>query len=266
MSKVVVAGVGMVPFTKPGNSDPYDVMGANAGRTALKDAGIDYSMVEQAYVGYVYGDSTCGQAAVYGVGLTGIPVVQRQQQLRHRLDGPVPGPPGGGKRGGGVRVGPGIRADDPGALTERWSDRPTPLSRFIETMRRLGQWDDALPMAPQLFAAAGREYQEKYGAGRKPSPRSPSKARRHAANNPYAIFKQPVTVEEVLASPMIADPLTRLQCCPPTCGAAAAVLCSPAFARRHDLDTRVSVAAQAMTTDRARLLRRQPDAASSATA
>ncbi|RFQ21921.1 lipid-transfer protein, partial [Pseudomonas sp. ATCC 13867] len=74
-NKVVVAGVGMIPFTKPGQSDEYHIMGANAAKAALADAGVDYALVQQAYVGYVYGDSTCGQAAVYGVGLTGIPVV-----------------------------------------------------------------------------------------------------------------------------------------------------------------------------------------------
>ena len=71
---VHVVGVGMIPFTKPGASDPYTVMGARAATAALRDAGVDYRLVQQAYVGYVYGDSTAGQAAVYGVGLTGIPV------------------------------------------------------------------------------------------------------------------------------------------------------------------------------------------------
>jgi acetyl-CoA acetyltransferase len=55
----------------------------------------------------------------------------------------------------------------------------------------------------------------------------------------------------VLASPTVFDPLTRLQCCPPTCGAAAAIVCSQAFARKHSLDGRVRIAAQAMTTDTA---------------
>ena len=65
------------------------------------------------------------------------------------------------------------------------------------------------------------------------------------------MFRQTVTLDEVLAAPKVFDPLTRLQCCPPTCGAAAAVVCSEAFARRHGLDTRVRIAAQAMTTDTA---------------
>src|SRR5437868_5678554 len=72
---VRVLGVGMIPFTKPGKSDPYLVMGEQAARNALADAGIGYELVQQAYVGYVYGDSTCGQAALYGLGQTGIPIV-----------------------------------------------------------------------------------------------------------------------------------------------------------------------------------------------
>ena len=77
MSKqgVVVAGVGMTKFAKPGQSDDYDVMAAAAIRQALADSGIDYADIEQAYAGYVYGDSTCGQRVIYEVGMTGIPVV-----------------------------------------------------------------------------------------------------------------------------------------------------------------------------------------------
>ena len=72
---VLVAGVGMIPFTKPGANEPYPQMAAKATRAALADAGIGYELVQQAYVGYVYGDSTAGQRALYEVGMTGIPVV-----------------------------------------------------------------------------------------------------------------------------------------------------------------------------------------------
>ena len=74
-SSVVVAGVGMVPFSKPGASEPYYVMASKAIRAALANAGLDYDKVQQAYAGYVYGDSTCGQRGLYEVGMTGIPVV-----------------------------------------------------------------------------------------------------------------------------------------------------------------------------------------------
>ncbi len=75
MAAVVVAGTGMVPFRKPGASPPYDELAREAIVAALADAGIDYADVQQAYAGFVYGDSTSGQRALYAVGMTGIPVV-----------------------------------------------------------------------------------------------------------------------------------------------------------------------------------------------
>ena len=72
--RVNVIGVGMVKFAKPGASEDYNVMASKAGRAALADAKVEYGDIEQAYAGYVYGDSTCGQRAVYELGLTGIPV------------------------------------------------------------------------------------------------------------------------------------------------------------------------------------------------
>ena len=74
-NKAFIAGVGMIPFAKPGANAPYPGMAAQATRLALADAGVAYDLVQQAYVGYVYGDSTAGQKALYGVGMTGIPIV-----------------------------------------------------------------------------------------------------------------------------------------------------------------------------------------------
>ncbi|MFF3228037.1 hypothetical protein ACFYV7_34935 [Nocardia suismassiliense] len=73
--RAVVAGVGMIPFTTPSRSQTYDVMGTQAARAALLNAGLGYERIQQAYAGYVYGDSTCGQAVLYGLGQTGIPVI-----------------------------------------------------------------------------------------------------------------------------------------------------------------------------------------------
>ncbi|HEY0249960.1 MAG TPA: hypothetical protein VGC41_00450, partial [Kofleriaceae bacterium] len=72
--KVNVIGVGMVPFAKPGKSEEYYVMAEKAGKAALADSGVPFNEIGQAYAGYVYGDSTCGQRAIYQLGLTGIPV------------------------------------------------------------------------------------------------------------------------------------------------------------------------------------------------
>ena len=74
-SKALIAGVGMVKFAKPSASEMYDVMGAKAAIAALSDAGIDYSEVQQAYCGFVYGNTCSGQTALYSVGMTQIPII-----------------------------------------------------------------------------------------------------------------------------------------------------------------------------------------------
>src|SRR5580700_9188088 len=75
-NRVYVIGVGMTKFEKPGSREwDYPDMARESGTKALEDAGVSYDKIEQAYVGYVYGESTCGQRAVYELGLTGIPVI-----------------------------------------------------------------------------------------------------------------------------------------------------------------------------------------------
>src|SRR6185369_14343806 len=73
--KPLIAGVGMIPFSKPGKSEPWDQMGEAAARAALQDANVPYEDIAAAYVGYVYADSTAAQSALYNVGLTGIPII-----------------------------------------------------------------------------------------------------------------------------------------------------------------------------------------------
>ena len=70
-----VVGVGMVPFATPRTSPTYENLARGAVMAALADAGVDYARLQQAHVGYVYGDSTSCQFALYGLGRRGIPVV-----------------------------------------------------------------------------------------------------------------------------------------------------------------------------------------------
>jgi acetyl-CoA acyltransferase len=101
-----------------------------------------------------------------------------------------------------------------------------------------------------MFAGAGKTHMDKYGTKFETFAKVRAKASQHAARNPLAIFRKVVTPEEVLASPMVWEGvLTRLMACPPTCGAAAAIVCSEAFARRHGLRADVLIAGQALTTD-----------------
>ena len=248
---VLVAGVGMIPFSKPGASEPYPAMGARAARAALDDAGVPYGDVQQAYAAYVYGDSTCGQAAVYGLGLTGIPVFNVNNNCASGSSALFLARQAIQSGAVDCALALGFEQMSPGALKSMYEDRPSPLAGFIESMRAIQGYDADRPRAAQFFGGAGRDYMKQHGIRPDTFARISVKARQHAARNPYAVFRQTVTLEEVLASPMIFEPLTRLQCCPPTCGAAAALLCSEDFARRRGIAPAVRIAAQSMTTDTA---------------
>jgi acetyl-CoA acetyltransferase len=247
--RVVVAGVGMIPFTTPRNSEPYDVIAEAAARRALDDAGIVYAQVQQGYVGYVYGDSTSGQAALYGLGQTGIPILNVNNNCSTGSSALFLARQAIETGAAECVIALGFEQMMRGALGSMWSDRPSPFTRFDGITKALQGWDEQAPMAAQYFGGAGAAYADRYGIDPKVFAQIAVKARKHAANNPYAVFRDPVTVEEVLASPQIFGPLTRLQCCPPTCGAAAAVLCSEHFADANGLDGSVVIRAQAMTTD-----------------
>ena len=246
--KVNVIGVGMVPFAKPGKSEEYNVMASKAARTALGDAAVDYKDVEQAYAGYVFGDSTCGQRAIYEVGLTGIPVFNVNNNCSTGSSALMLGAQAiaGGLAECVLVVG--FEQMEKGALAAKWTDRTNPMDKHANLMNELQGFTQA-PPAAQMFGGAGREYQWKYGTKRETFAKISEKARKHAAKNPYALFKEELSVEQILASDQVFDPLTRYQCCPPTCGAAAAVLASDDYARKHGIDRPVYIAAQAMTTD-----------------
>ncbi len=246
--RVNVIGVGMTKFAKPGQSEDYHVMASKAARAALQDAKIPYEAVEQAYAGYVYGDSTCGQRAMYEVGLTGIPVFNVNNNCSTGSTALMLGKQA--VEGGLVEcvLVVGFEKMEKGALGSKFTDRESPVGKHAKVMLDEQGFSQAPPTA-QMFGGAGREYRWKYGAKKETFGQISVKARKHAANNPYAIFNQPLTLEEVMGAEEVFDPLTRYQCCPPTCGAAAAVICSDDFAKKHGHNSPVWIAAQAMTTD-----------------
>ncbi len=247
-NKVNVIGVGMVKFGKPGRSDPYNVMASSAARSALEDAGIAYDAVQQAYAGYVFGDSTCGQRAVYEVGLTGIPIFNVNNNCSTGSSALMLGAQAIKSGVAECVLVVGFEQMQRGALGSKWDDRTNPMDKHAEVMNNVQGFAQA-PVTAQMFGGAAREYRWKYGTKRETFAKISEKARRHASKNPYALFNQPLTLEEILEAPEVFDPLTRYQCCPPTCGAAAAILCSDAFASKNNIDNPVYIAAQAMTTD-----------------
>jgi acetyl-CoA acetyltransferase len=250
MRKVFVAGVGMTKFEKPGSRHwDYPEMANEAGTKALADAGIPYDTVEQACVGYVYGESTCGQRAVYGLGLTGIPVYNVNNNCstgstalfmaKQLVEGGL----------ADCVLALGFEKMQKGSLGATFGDRTNPMDKHMGLMIELRGFAQA-PPAPQIFGNAGREHMERYGTTARQLALIGHKNHKHSVNNPYSQFQDEYTLEQILEAPMVYAPLTKLQCCPTSDGSAAAVVCSEEFVREHGLqDKAVEIAGMAMTTD-----------------
>ncbi|MDT4926078.1 MAG: acetyl-CoA acyltransferase [Pseudonocardiales bacterium] len=247
---VFVVGVGMTKFEKPGRREGWDypAMANESGTRALADAGIAYDQVEQAFVGYVYGESTAGQRAVYELGMTGIPVVNVNNNCSTGSTALYLAAQA--IRGGlaDCTLALGFEKMQPGSLTSSYNDREQPMMRHLLALAEIQEF--AMPPAPYMFGAAGREHMQKYGTTAEQFAKIGYKNHKHSVNNPYAQFQQEYTLEDILAAPTIYEPLTKLQCSPTSDGSGAAILASERFVDEHGLaDQAVEIIGQSMVTD-----------------
>jgi acetyl-CoA acetyltransferase len=248
--KVFVIGVGMTKFEKPFSREwDYPDMVMEAGQKALADAGITYDEIDQACVGYCYGESTCGQRAVYGLGMTGIPVYNVNNNCatgstalymaKQLIEGGI----------SDCTLAVGFEKMEKGSLGVKYTDRTNPMDKHGQVMLELRGFAPA-PPAPQMFGNAGREHMEKYGTTALQFAKIGHKNHRHSVNNPYSQFQTEYSLQDILDAPMIYEPLTKLQCCPTSDGSGAAILASEDFVRRHGLESQaVEILGQAMATD-----------------
>jgi sterol carrier protein 2 len=248
--KVYVVGVGMTKFEKPGaKAWDYPEMAKEAGTRALADAGLTFEKVEQACVGYCYGDSTCGERAVYEIGMTGIPIYNVNNNCSTGSTALFMA-----KQfvAGGIAdcvMALGFEKMEKGSLGIKYNDRTNPMDKHFGLMVELRGFAQA-PAAPQIFGNAGREHMDRYGTKPEHFAMIGQKNHKHSVNNPYSQFRDEYTLEQILAAPMVYEPLTKLQCCPTSDGSAAAILASEDFVKRHNLQkTAVEVAGMAMATD-----------------
>ncbi len=252
-AQTLVAGVGMVPFKSPGRSDPYDVMAETAVRAALADARLDYDLIDQAFAAFVLADSGSGQRTLYRVGITGIPIANvnnncasgstalylaRQALLSGEAE---------------CTLAVGFEEMRAGAA-ERSTAASDPHGHQREcaaTAPGFGALQRALPPALQLPGAQLEWMRRELGVADTTFAQIAVKARAHAARNPYAMLRDPLTVEAVLAQPPLTGHLRKLYACLPSSGAAAVVLCTARFAARHGVKQDVAMLAQAMVSDTA---------------
>ena len=249
-NKVYVVGVGMTKFEKPGRREGWDYpdMARESGTKALEDAGIDYTEVEQGYVGYVYGESTSGQRALYELGLTGIPIVNVNNNCSTGSTALYLAAQA--IRGGlaDCTIALGFEKMKPGSLGTMYDDRTQPMDKHVMAMAEISEV--LFPAAPWMFGAAGREHMKQYGTTAEHFAKIGYKNHKHSVNNPYAQFQESYSLDDILASRMIYDPLTKLQCSPTSDGSGTAILASEAFVDKHGLAGQaVEIVGQAMTTD-----------------
>lgn len=247
--KVYVVGVGMTKFLKPGTGEDYPELAKEAVTKALQDAKISYDKVQQACVGYVYGDSTCGQRAVYEVGMSGIPIYNVNNNCatgatalfmaKQLIEGGVCD----------CALALGFEKMAKGSLTSKFDDRTNPMDKHVLVLSNTHGFA-AAPVAAQLFGSAGREHMEKYGTRPEHFAKIAYKNHKHSTKNPYSQFQQEYSLDQIKSSPVVYEPLTKLQCCPTSDGAAAAIVVSEEFVRSHKLEHQaVEIVGMEMSTD-----------------
>jgi len=251
MVKVYVIGCGMTKFEKPGRRENFDYpdMAKEAITKALADAKISYSEVKQAVVGYVYGDSTSGQRAIYEVGMTGIPIYNvnnncstgssalylAKQLIENGQNDCI--------------MALGFEKMERGSLSNKYNDRTNPMDKHMLEMSEMVGFGPAPPTA-QLFGNAGVEHMKKYGSKPEHFAKIAYKNHKHSVNNPYSQFRDEYTLDQIKNSPMIHAPLTKLQCCPTSDGSACCIVASEDFVRSHKLEAQaVEIIGMEMATD-----------------
>lgn len=213
MRDVYILGVGTTACGRFPEK-PAHILGCEAAWAAIKDAGIHPRKIEIAFCGHVYQGMGVGQRTLKEIGLVGQPIVN------------VEGACGSGTLSlweawrsiayGQYEIALALGVEN---LSRVLSGGPLPLEEDdIEVAMGMGM--------PGLYAMRAKRYMEEYGVTAEQLAKVVVKSRKHAALNPIAQYRKETTVEEVLASPMVADPLTRSQCCPVGDASAAAVLCS----------------------------------------
>ena len=223
MAMAAVAGVGLIPFGKHFDRNVVD-LASEAAWLALKDAGIKPEQIEAGFFSSalalrLFGEATVGQNVFWEVGINRIPVVNVENACTSGSTAFYLAclAVASGQAEAVLAVG-----------SEKMCVPEFGLLNSGET-----ELDTKLGMvAPASFALRANRHMAEFGTTPEQLAQVAVKNRFHARYNPHAQFTKPITPDEVLAAPMIVDPLTRLQCCPIADGAAAVVVCSTSLAKK----------------------------------
>jgi len=239
-NRVFVIGVGMTKFERCEREARE--LGQEAATAALQDAGIAYDQIEQGFCGYINGMSALGQITLYGIGMTGIPVYNVNNNCSTGSTALL-------LAYNAIRFGQneavlalGFEKMQKGRLEDQLPG--------LEKLKEEGAKEKKAPIAARMFGDAGRDHMEKYGTKPETFAKIAVKNHLHSVNNPRSQYQEACSLEEVLAARMVYDPLTILQCCPTSDGAAAAVVVSERYLKAHPHPQAIEIRGMAMSTDK----------------
>lgn len=219
MSGVYVIGAGMTQF-KPQPQTEVHELGREAAWAAILSSGVDPTAIEMAHAGHAYQGQCFGQKVLLKIGLTGIAIANYENACASGASA-VWGLYNAIKAGQadiGIAIGAEKLSSPTGGFT------PLVADDLESSMGRV---------MPSVFAMAAQKHMHRYGTTREQLAKIAVKNRRNGIRNPYSPWSEEITSERVLSAPMIADPLTRLSCCPVSDGAAAVIMASAKVAKQY---------------------------------
>jgi benzoylsuccinyl-CoA thiolase BbsB subunit len=221
MREVAVIGVGSTVFGKfPAKL--VKAMGREAAQAAIADARIKPKDIQFAYASTVFGGAVVGQRVLTEIGISNIEVINVENACA-----------GGATafRGAWYAIASGLY--DIGLVLGVESMSTSPIAGKLIPPEKGDLGGQMGHSMPAHFALSMRRHMEKYGTTLEQFAKVSVKNHHNGCLNPYSQYHQELTVEEILKSRTICDPITLLQCCPNSDGAAAAVLCSMEVAKKY---------------------------------
>ena len=227
MREVVVLGAGLHRFGRFPDKSLQD-LGREAIKNALDDSGVPFKDIEVAYVGRVLAGMGAGLSVVSEMGQTGIPVINIEMAC---------GSSTSAFREAYLNVANGVYDTALVVGFEKMQRGMLQISEQASYQTVMG-----LAVMPATYALQAQRYMADYGAKPEMFAQVSVKSHRNGAMNPYAQYQKETTLEEVMASRMIADPITLLQCSPTTDGAASVVICAAEKAAKYSARRSMTVA------------------------
>ncbi len=228
MSEVVIIGVGMHPFGRFEKS--YEEIGSEAAAAALRDAGLEWKQIQQAYLSRMYLPATSGARILRHLGSTDISIVDIEAACAS----------------GGAALRQAVLAVRSGEIDLALVLGCEKMPRgFMDPSMIYSAWQIELGMSlnPAYWSMRARRHMHDYGTTERQIAKVAYKNHKNSVHNPHAMYRKEFSLEEILSSPLVCDPIRRLEICAPDDGAAAVVVASAERARKLGASNPVEIAA-----------------------